>query len=30
MKTLVTGGTVVSMDPEVGDVDRADVLIEDG
>nr|WSY51376.1 amidohydrolase family protein [Streptomyces sp. NBC_00886] len=30
MKTLLTGGTVVSMDPAVGDLDRGDVLIEDG
>ncbi|MFJ7073679.1 amidohydrolase family protein [Streptomyces sp. NPDC098781] len=30
MKTLLTGGTVVSMDPVVGDLDRGDVLIEDG
>jgi 5-methylthioadenosine/S-adenosylhomocysteine deaminase len=30
MKTLLTGGTVVSMDPAVGDLERGDVLIEDG
>jgi cytosine/adenosine deaminase-related metal-dependent hydrolase len=30
MKTLLTGGTVVSMDPDIGDFDRGDVLIEDG
>src|SRR5437016_6963934 len=30
MKTLLTGGTVVSMDPAVGDLDRGDVLVEDG
>ncbi|MER6106707.1 amidohydrolase family protein [Streptomyces hirsutus] len=30
MKTLVTGGTVVTMDPAVGDLARGDVLIEDG
>jgi 5-methylthioadenosine/S-adenosylhomocysteine deaminase len=30
MKTLLTGGTVVSMDPAVGDLGRGDVLIEDG
>ncbi|MFJ4713506.1 amidohydrolase family protein [Streptomyces sp. NPDC088785] len=30
MKTLLSGGTVVSMDPAVGDHDRADVLIENG
>ncbi|ORA38271.1 amidohydrolase family protein [Mycobacterium aquaticum] len=30
MKTLLTGGTVVSMDPDVGDLDRGDVLIDDG
>lgn len=29
-KTLLTGGTVVSMDPAVGDLERGDVLIEDG
>ncbi|MFE2062696.1 amidohydrolase family protein [Streptomyces sp. NPDC059467] len=29
-RTLLTGGTVVSMDPAVGDLDRGDVLIEDG
>jgi cytosine/adenosine deaminase-related metal-dependent hydrolase len=29
MKTLLTGGTVVSMDPAVGDLARGDVLIED-
>ncbi|WP_416970804.1 amidohydrolase family protein [Streptomyces sp. 4F14] len=30
MKTLLTGGTVVSMDPAVGDLSPGDVLIEDG
>ncbi|MFC1437347.1 amidohydrolase family protein [Streptacidiphilus sp. N1-10] len=30
MRTLLTGGTVVSMDPAVGDLGRGDVLIEDG
>ncbi|MEV7955228.1 amidohydrolase family protein [Streptomyces sp. NPDC088141] len=30
MKILLSGGTVVSMDPAVGDLDRGDVLIEDG
>ncbi|MFJ7046815.1 amidohydrolase family protein [Streptomyces sp. NPDC101112] len=30
MKTLLTGGTVVSMDPAVGDLAHGDVLIEDG
>jgi 5-methylthioadenosine/S-adenosylhomocysteine deaminase len=30
MRTLLSGGTVVSMDPVVGDLDRGDVLIEDG
>ncbi|GAA4250400.1 amidohydrolase family protein [Dactylosporangium darangshiense] len=30
MRTLLTGGTVISMDPEVGDLDRADVLLDDG
>ncbi|NEB77402.1 amidohydrolase family protein [Streptomyces sp. SID14478] len=29
-KTLLSGGTVVSMDPAVGDYERGDVLIEDG
>ncbi|GAA2344869.1 amidohydrolase family protein [Dactylosporangium salmoneum] len=30
MRTLLQGGTVVSMDPAVGDLDRGDVLLEDG
>ncbi|MFG2949806.1 amidohydrolase family protein [Streptomyces adustus] len=30
MKTLLSGGTVISMDPAVGDLDRGDVLIQDG
>ncbi|MEU1159384.1 amidohydrolase family protein [Streptomyces sp. NPDC005921] len=30
MKTLLTGGAVVSMDPAAGDLDHGDVLIEDG
>ena len=30
MKTLLSGGTVLSMDPEIGDFGRGDVLIEDG
>ena len=30
MKTLLTGGTVISMDPTTGDLARGDVLIEDG
>lgn len=30
MRTLITGGTVVSMDPAVGDLDHGDVLITDG
>ncbi|WP_326719882.1 amidohydrolase family protein [Streptomyces sp. NBC_00243] len=30
MKTLLSGGTVVSLDPAVGDLDRGDVLIENG
>ncbi|MET8982780.1 amidohydrolase family protein [Streptomyces sp. NPDC004539] len=30
MKTLLTGGTVVSMDPAVGDLAPGDVLVEDG
>jgi cytosine/adenosine deaminase-related metal-dependent hydrolase len=29
MKTLLTGGTVVSMDPAIGDLARGDVLIDD-
>lgn len=29
MRTLITGGTVISMDPEIGDLDRGDVLVED-
>ncbi|WP_019074195.1 amidohydrolase family protein [Streptomyces hokutonensis] len=29
-KNLLTGGTVVSMDPAVGDLEHGDVLIEDG
>ncbi|GAB3887552.1 amidohydrolase family protein [Kibdelosporangium lantanae] len=29
MRTLITGGTVVSMDPATGDLDRGDVLITD-
>jgi 5-methylthioadenosine/S-adenosylhomocysteine deaminase len=29
-RLLITGGTVVSMDPAVGDLRRGDVLIEDG
>ncbi|MBK6014634.1 amidohydrolase family protein [Streptomyces sp. MBT53] len=29
-KTLLAGGTVVSMDPAVGDLPRGDVLIDDG
>ncbi|WP_066412708.1 amidohydrolase family protein [Halorubrum aethiopicum] len=29
-QTIVRNGTVVSLDPEVGDFDEADVLIEDG
>lgn len=29
-KILLSGGTVVSMDPAVGDLDRGDVLIQDG
>jgi 5-methylthioadenosine/S-adenosylhomocysteine deaminase len=28
-KTLIRGGTVLSMDPAIGDLSRADVLIED-
>ncbi|MFI8515603.1 amidohydrolase family protein [Streptomyces sp. NPDC085460] len=30
MKTLLSGGTVVSMDPAIGDLTRGDVLVEDG
>jgi 5-methylthioadenosine/S-adenosylhomocysteine deaminase len=30
MRTLISGGTVVSMDATLGDLDRGDVLIEDG
>jgi len=30
MRTLISGGTVVSMDPTLGDLDHGDVLIEDG
>ncbi len=30
MRTLLSGGAVISMDPAVGDLDDADVLIEDG
>ncbi|GAA3839026.1 amidohydrolase family protein [Streptomyces phyllanthi] len=30
MKTLLTGGTVLTMDPAAGDLARGDVLIEDG
>jgi len=30
MRTLLTGGTVVSMDPAVGDLERGDVLLQDG
>jgi cytosine/adenosine deaminase-related metal-dependent hydrolase len=30
MKILLSGGTVVSMDPAVADLDRGDVLIQDG
>jgi cytosine/adenosine deaminase-related metal-dependent hydrolase len=29
MRTLITGGTVISMDPAIGDLDRGDVLLED-
>jgi 5-methylthioadenosine/S-adenosylhomocysteine deaminase len=29
-KTLIRGGTVLSMDPDIGDLPRGDVLIEDG
>jgi len=30
VRTLLSGGTVVSMDPAVGDLNRGDVLIQDG
>jgi 5-methylthioadenosine/S-adenosylhomocysteine deaminase len=30
MRTLLTGGTVISMDPVVGDLDHGDVLLQDG
>ncbi len=30
MKTLLAGGAVITLDPAIGDFDRADVLIEDG
>ena len=30
MRTLITGGTVVSLDPAVGELERGDVLVEDG
>lgn len=30
MKTLLSGGTVISLDPAVGDLDRGDVLISGG
>ncbi|MEV7602824.1 amidohydrolase family protein [Kitasatospora sp. NPDC089797] len=30
MKTLITGGTVLTVDPTLGDFARGDVLIEDG
>jgi|BarGraNGADG00212_1021973.scaffolds.fasta_scaffold42589_2 5-methylthioadenosine/S-adenosylhomocysteine deaminase len=29
MRTLITGGTVISMDPATGDLDRGDVRRED-
>ena len=29
-RTVLRGGVVLSMDPNVGDLDRGDVLIEDG
>ncbi|MFC6752514.1 amidohydrolase family protein [Halorubrum tibetense] len=29
-RTIIKNGTVVSLDPEIGDLDDADVLIEDG
>ena len=30
MRTLISGGFVISMDAAVGDLARGDVLIEDG
>jgi 5-methylthioadenosine/S-adenosylhomocysteine deaminase len=30
VRTLLTGGTVISMDPAAGDLSRGDVLLEDG
>ena len=30
MSTLLTGGTVLTLDPIIRDLDRGDVLIEDG
>jgi cytosine/adenosine deaminase-related metal-dependent hydrolase len=30
MRTLISGGIVVTMDPALGDLERGDVLIEDG
>ncbi|TDW22598.1 amidohydrolase family protein [Kribbella kalugense] len=30
MSILITGGTVVSMDPAIGDLERGDVLVADG
>ncbi len=29
-KTLIQGGTILSMDPAIGDIERGDLLIEDG
>ena len=29
VRTLITGGTVITMDPAIGDLDRGDVLLED-
>jgi 5-methylthioadenosine/S-adenosylhomocysteine deaminase len=29
-RKLIKGGTVITVDPELGDLDRADVLVEDG
>ena len=28
-RLLIRGGTVITIDPELGDLDRADVLVED-
>ncbi len=30
IRSLLRGGIVLSMDPAIGDLDRGDVLVEDG